>query len=170
MTEPMNKTAIDVHITYKSANNMWRMHSHIFDELLIMESGGSEIITSDGIFHTHAPCVIFYPKYQPHQQIHTPGELYLRYCIMLDSIQISDMVPTDAPLHSFAVVPLDEAEFSELKPYLELMVRADQAEKQGVVKHLAAIVLGELAPLWRRRLSADCKSVSGDQNIRDICC
>ena len=170
MTDRIYEMPSDLYISYARPMHSSLMHRHVMDELIIMDSGGSEIIANNNVYHIKAPCVIFYPRYQPHQQIHTQGETYSRYGIGYDAALIEDIVPTDVIPRTFFAIPLESQELDELKPYLELMLRAAAEEQRVRFRHLLAIVLHQLAPLWHMRIAAGTeKHVADDRSIYDIC-
>ena len=147
------------------------MHRHTVDELIIMSSGGSEIIANGGIYHIEAPCAIFYPRYQPHQQIHTAEEYYLRYAVAYDSELMKDLVPPNCLPRAFFAVSLTPDELSELTPFLALLPECAKSEQEIIrYRHLLAIVLQRLEPLWRTRfMVGDETHLAGDKYLHDIC-
>ncbi|MBQ2709032.1 MAG: helix-turn-helix transcriptional regulator [Clostridia bacterium] len=160
----------DLCISYASPTHSSLMHRHVLDEMIIMDSGGSQVIANSSVYHIEAPCVIFYPRYQPHQQIHTPDAVYSRYGIGYDTALIEDIVPPDVIPRTFFAIPLEESELAALKPYLELMLRISETEWSADFRHMLAIVLHRLAPLWRMRFAAESgRHITGDRSIYEIC-
>ncbi|MBE6612551.1 MAG: hypothetical protein E7632_08660, partial [Ruminococcaceae bacterium] len=102
-------------------NHKQYMHIHSVDELVIVGTGCSTIITSDKIYKAQGAYAIFYPAGQMHQQLNSRSQIYLRHCIRYDRA-LTDSLPPDIVPRSFFVLPLDERELAKLRPYLELMI------------------------------------------------
>ncbi|MBE6611856.1 MAG: helix-turn-helix domain-containing protein [Ruminococcaceae bacterium] len=156
---------------YACPDHSSMLHRHTVDELIIMDSGGSEIIANDGIYHIKAPCAIFYPRYQPHQQIHTSDELYSRYAIAYDCEIIGGIIPPNCLPRAFFAISLTPEELNELAPILALMPECAKSEQEIIrYRYLLAIVLQRLEPLWRTRFMVGSEThLAGDKYIHDIC-
>ena len=128
--------------------SMEDFHYHLWDELMLVETGECTIITKHDILRVNGPYVVFFPKAMPHQLRNNPNLEYRRYFIRFSQEALEGMVPSYMLLNHFFVLPLSEDMLALVRKYMELLIeKGFEANLEVRRRHLVAILLGELFPL-----------------------
>lgn len=166
----------EFYIPYHSGKNFprhdWSYHKHLVDELVIVLSGVSRILTEDNTFKFSGSFVIFYPAGMPHEQINDLNHHYCRYCIDFKQSFIDDIINPSTIPRSFCVFNLNEKELEQLKAYLELIYSDDGDERllRTRRRYLLALIFNELEPIMLQKLSeTESLKVGCGKLIHDIC-
>jgi len=129
---------------------MTSLHWHTRDELIVVESGVSTILTPDGIRKQAGAFVIFFPHGYAHQQLNDDSFDYCRWCIKYAPSVLDVIMPADRSPRSFFVLPLTEPELNRIRPLLVRMMDDSAPEFcEDRRKYLLALLLCELTPIVR---------------------
>ena len=153
---------------------MSELHVHSINELVIVTSGSSVIMTETTMSRAEGHYAIFYPAGMAHQQINSLSEPYFRYRINFDAAFLIDILPADKLPKNFFVSNLCGRVCDEVQTLIKLLYAAQNDPPSDTLelrrKYLLAAILTLLSEHTEAaKTDGERRRLIDDKRIHDIC-
>ncbi len=166
----------NIYVSNDHTKPMQAFHTHTNrNELLIVYSGSSTVVTEQSVTHLSGSYAIFYPKGLAHSQINDPSAEYRRCYVCFSSTSFNGVLPQEQHPSEFFTVRLPPDTLARIRVYANMLQKTMTVEfsrrRNNERGHLLSLIFNELEDARELTAVAErCNELpESERLVRDIC-
>ena len=165
------------HIASTTEDGIYPMsdfHVHSVNEIVLVTTGSSVIMTETTTCRASGHYLIFYPAGVAHQQINDRGKPYFRYRLSFDTSFLVGVYPNDRTPGGFGVAELSNEAYDETEALFRLLYLSRNAAENESLTLRRKLCVAAVLTIFEEHVKrsddrSDGRRMVDDALVRDVC-